>query len=70
MIRGLGTYNVVQVASGFRHSLALTDSGRLFSFGDNSHGQLGLGNSVGNRTLTPQVSSKGGKELKRNMLTT
>ncbi len=55
MIRGLGTVTVVEVAAGSRHSLALTDSGRLFAFGDNSHGQLGLGNSAGMRTLTPQV---------------
>lgn len=54
MIRGLGTVGIVQVACGFQHSLVLTDSGRLFSFGDNTYGQLGLGPSAGERVLTPQ----------------
>ncbi|CAJ1364560.1 unnamed protein product, partial [Effrenium voratum] len=30
------------VAAGARHSLMLTDTGRLFAMGDNTHGQLGL----------------------------
>lgn len=54
MIRGLGTVNIVQVACGFKHSLVLTDGGKLFSFGDNEFGQLGLGPSAGERVLTPQ----------------
>ena len=53
MIRGLGTVNVVQVAAGAKHSLVLTDSGKLFAFGDNSFGQLGIPDA-GERVLTPQ----------------
>lgn len=34
---------VTAVAAGFGHSLALTRSGHVFSFGLNTHGQLGLG---------------------------
>lgn len=33
---------VKMVAAGARHSLLLTDSGRLFAMGDNTHGQLGM----------------------------
>lgn len=32
---------VVQIAAGARHSLALTSTGQLYSFGDNEFGQLG-----------------------------
>jgi alpha-tubulin suppressor-like RCC1 family protein len=32
---------VTQVAAGERHSLALTSTGQLYSFGDNKYGQLG-----------------------------
>nr|XP_020455771.1 probable E3 ubiquitin-protein ligase HERC6 isoform X2 [Monopterus albus] len=37
---------VVQVACGNAHSLALTKGGDVFSWGLNSHGQLGLGKEV------------------------
>ncbi|CAL8371695.1 unnamed protein product [Gadus morhua 'NCC'] len=37
---------VVQVACGNSHSLALTKAGDVFSWGSNSHGQLGLGRDV------------------------
>ncbi|KAK0149380.1 putative E3 ubiquitin-protein ligase HERC6 [Merluccius polli] len=37
---------VVQVACGNSHSLALTKAGDVFSWGSNSHGQLGLGKQV------------------------
>ncbi|KAM3615329.1 uncharacterized protein V6R79_000330 [Siganus canaliculatus] len=37
---------VVQVACGNSHSLALTKGGDVFSWGLNSHGQLGLGREV------------------------
>lgn len=39
-------HTVVQVCSGRYHSLLLTDDGRIFSWGDNKFGQLGLGHSV------------------------
>ncbi|KAG9275616.1 putative E3 ubiquitin-protein ligase HERC6 [Astyanax mexicanus] len=37
---------VVQIACGNIHSLALTKGGEVFSWGQNSYGQLGLGKSV------------------------
>ncbi|KAI4815496.1 hypothetical protein KUCAC02_005638 [Chaenocephalus aceratus] len=37
---------VIQVACGNSHSLALTKGGDVFSWGSNSHGQLGLGKEV------------------------
>lgn len=48
---------VTQVACGARHSLALSTGGFLFSWGDNKHGQLGIGNSSPARNLPVLVSS-------------
>src|SRR5207249_2552057 len=36
-----GLSNVVQIAAGFRHSLALTHDLTVWAWGDNSNGQLG-----------------------------
>jgi alpha-tubulin suppressor-like RCC1 family protein len=38
---------VTQVAAGYAHSLALTSSGQLYAFGDNSSGQLGSATNSG-----------------------
>ncbi len=35
---------VSQIASGYAHSLALTDEGLLYAWGANTYGQLGTGN--------------------------
>ena len=56
LIRGLGTETVAQVASGDRHSLALTKGGQLYTWGDHSFGQLGVGKISSDKTPTPQVS--------------
>lgn len=37
---------VVKLACGYSHVLALTDEGTMYSWGSNSHGQLGIGNKV------------------------
>jgi hypothetical protein len=42
-IRTLSGRNVVKVACGDTHTLAVTAEGELFSFGRNQNGQLGLG---------------------------
>lgn len=51
-----------QVICGYSHSLALTDEGEIFTWGENSYGQLGIvtGNSSVNDTPT-KVSSNGGR---------
>jgi E3 ubiquitin-protein ligase HERC4 len=43
LVKSLATKQIVQVACGQFHSLALTNSGELYSFGANLLGQLGLG---------------------------
>ncbi|KAK9903587.1 hypothetical protein WJX75_009396 [Coccomyxa subellipsoidea] len=42
-IKALAGRNIVKVACGDTHTLAITDTGELFSFGRNQNGQLGLG---------------------------
>uniref|UniRef100_A0A9J7Y016 Regulator of chromosome condensation (RCC1) and BTB (POZ) domain containing protein 1 n=1 Tax=Cyprinus carpio carpio TaxID=630221 RepID=A0A9J7Y016_CYPCA len=41
---GLQGLCVLQIASGYAHSLALTDEGLLYAWGANTYGQLGTGN--------------------------
>lgn len=43
LVKSLATKQIIQVACGQFHSLALTNSGEIYSFGQNLHGQLGLG---------------------------
>uniref|UniRef100_A0A673K721 RCC1 and BTB domain-containing protein 2-like n=1 Tax=Sinocyclocheilus rhinocerous TaxID=307959 RepID=A0A673K721_9TELE len=43
-IAALQGINIVQVACGYAHTLALTDEGFVYSWGANSYGQLGTGN--------------------------
>ncbi|XP_032188747.1 probable E3 ubiquitin-protein ligase HERC6 isoform X3 [Mustela erminea] len=42
-IKTLADIKIIQVSCGHHHSLALSEDGRLFAWGSNSHGQLGLG---------------------------
>lgn len=42
------------VAAGARHSLLLTDTGRLYAMGDNTHGQLGLESKHASYVDTPR----------------
>jgi alpha-tubulin suppressor-like RCC1 family protein len=46
-VAGLRGFNIKAIATGDFHSLALDNEGRLFSFGDNSFGQLGFEPEVG-----------------------
>lgn len=41
-----GLSNVTQLAAGAEHALALTDSGKVYAWGNNRYGQLGTGNMV------------------------
>lgn len=43
LMKSLAVCTVVQITCGANHCLALTDDGRLFSWGCNKYGQLGLG---------------------------
>uniref|UniRef100_A0A0K8SYD6 Putative E3 ubiquitin-protein ligase HERC4 n=1 Tax=Lygus hesperus TaxID=30085 RepID=A0A0K8SYD6_LYGHE len=42
-VKALATHTVVQIASGYKHCLALTNRGELHAWGSNENGQLGLG---------------------------
>lgn len=44
---------IVKIAAGYHHSLALTDDGRIYTWGYGEVGQLGHGNSI-KRVLTPK----------------
>ena len=46
---------IIQLACGCYHTLALSDDGKVFPFGRNNHGQLGLETSVD--CLSPQLIS-------------
>ncbi|KAH3862509.1 probable E3 ubiquitin-protein ligase HERC4 [Dreissena polymorpha] len=48
-------HTVVQIAAGRNHNLLLTDDGRLFSWGSNDCGQLGVG--CGSRQAQPMLIS-------------
>ncbi|XP_042617880.1 probable E3 ubiquitin-protein ligase HERC3 isoform X2 [Cyprinus carpio] len=41
-LKGLDNRQVIQIACGDHHSMALTKDGQVFVWGENSHGQLGL----------------------------
>jgi alpha-tubulin suppressor-like RCC1 family protein len=43
-VQGFDKKGVIMISCGYWHSMALTESGRVFSWGDNDFGQLGLGN--------------------------
>ncbi|XP_063273607.1 protein RCC2 isoform X2 [Prinia subflava] len=45
-IEALGGESIVAAACGRNHTLALTESGSVFAFGENKLGQLGLGNQT------------------------
>ena len=42
-VTAVKSQKVISVAAGSQHSLALTEAGEVFSWGDNSCGQLGRG---------------------------
>ena len=62
-----GSRTVKQVSGGFAHSLILTNDGAVYSFGDNSVGQLGLGTIGGNSSTAVPIdtSNLGGKTIRQ-----
>uniref|UniRef100_M4B473 BTB domain-containing protein n=1 Tax=Hyaloperonospora arabidopsidis (strain Emoy2) TaxID=559515 RepID=M4B473_HYAAE len=55
VVESLSRVRVVQVACGCYHTLVLSDDGKVFPFGRNNHGQLGLETSMD--CLSPQLIS-------------
>ncbi|XP_009328099.1 PREDICTED: probable E3 ubiquitin-protein ligase HERC4 [Pygoscelis adeliae] len=51
LVKELGNQDIVQIACGDQHTMALSRGGELFSWGQNAHGQLGVGSQT---TLIPQ----------------
>ncbi|XP_032079799.1 E3 ISG15--protein ligase HERC5-like [Thamnophis elegans] len=47
LLKELGNKQIVQIACGDRHSMALSKGGELFAWGENEHGQLGMGKVMG-----------------------
>lgn len=60
LVKSLATKQIVQIACGQLHSLALTNNGELYSFGSNSYGQLGLGSESEKVTKPTLVKSLSG----------
>ncbi len=51
-VLGLGNERAIQVSSGDKHAVILTESNRVFAMGNGRHGQLGIGKSI-NFTAIP-----------------
>lgn len=64
LVFSLTNKHVVQIAVGWNHSLALTESLDLYSTGYGSSGQLGLGNNESKTEFT-WVSNLAGKRIKK-----
>jgi len=45
-VKGLNCKKVKAIACGNRHSMALTENGNVFSWGQNEYGQVGIGTKV------------------------
>ncbi|XP_010129732.1 PREDICTED: E3 ISG15--protein ligase HERC5-like, partial [Buceros rhinoceros silvestris] len=43
LVKELGNQDIVQIACGDHHAMALSRGGELFTWGQNAHGQLGVG---------------------------
>uniref|UniRef100_A0A8C5MLC3 HECT and RLD domain containing E3 ubiquitin protein ligase 3 n=1 Tax=Leptobrachium leishanense TaxID=445787 RepID=A0A8C5MLC3_9ANUR len=63
LIKKLSQQTIQQVSCGNQHCLALGDDGQLYSWGQNSHGQLGLGNGFGSQCSPQRVKSLEGIPL-------
>ncbi|XP_077157025.1 putative E3 ubiquitin-protein ligase HERC6 isoform X2 [Paroedura picta] len=62
-IDGLSTCKIIQVACGLYHSIVLTKDGRVFSWGQNFHGQLGIGKAISSHGQPQHVSALDGIPL-------
>ncbi|XP_078386063.1 putative E3 ubiquitin-protein ligase HERC4 [Cetorhinus maximus] len=57
LLNSLSLRNIIQVACGNHHSLALSKDGKLFAWGQNTYGQLGLGTKGGSEDSPQCVTS-------------
>ncbi|XP_066137078.1 probable E3 ubiquitin-protein ligase HERC6 isoform X2 [Saccopteryx bilineata] len=62
-IKALTGIKIIQVSCGHYHSLALSKDGQVFSWGKNSHGQLGLGKETPSQASPQRVRSLEGIPL-------
>ena len=46
VVVGHGDVPVLQVACGMHHTVVLLSNGKVYTFGNNSYGQLGLGDNI------------------------
>jgi len=56
LIQALEGIFISQITCGWSHSVALTSTGKVYSFGNNDHGKLGHGS--GRKVSTPQLVEK------------
>jgi alpha-tubulin suppressor-like RCC1 family protein len=61
-VTGLPSNRIIQIAAGDAHSMVLLDNGEIWSWGDNSFGQLGLGGIVSSM-IPAQVLQENGNPL-------
>ena len=54
---------VIHVSMGEAHCAFVTESGALFVLGDNSHGQLGIGEAAGKQEKPVQVQALAGQNI-------
>lgn len=59
LVETLEDHNIVAVSCGRRHTLFLTDEGKVFACGENKMGQLGLGNQSEQVLLPTQIQYSG-----------
>ena len=57
---------IVNLSGSFLHSLAVSDDGRVFAFGNNKFGELGAGQGVEDLNYFTEISSLKGVKIKYN----
>uniref|UniRef100_H0XH41 HECT and RLD domain containing E3 ubiquitin protein ligase family member 6 n=1 Tax=Otolemur garnettii TaxID=30611 RepID=H0XH41_OTOGA len=62
-VTALTGIKIIQVSCGHYHSLALSEDSQVFSWGKNSHGQLGLGKEFSSKASPQRVQSLEGLPL-------